>query len=97
MNPVYRRSAPKPPPPPVIDTDALEFYAMKLESRRERWKTVMQWAWIFGVGLLVTAVAVIFIGLMIQNQEAKARCERQGYTWIETEYSSKCIAVKEVK
>ena len=70
---------------------------MQLETRRARWKTVMQWAWIFGVGLLVTTVAVVFIGLLVQEQEAKARCERQGYTWISGEYSSKCIAVKEVK
>jgi len=97
MHPVYRRSAPKPPAPPVVDQDEIDFYAMKLETRRERWKTVTQWAGIFGIGTLVAAVAIIFIGLLIQEQEAQAKCERQGYTWISSEYSGKCIAVKEIR
>ncbi len=93
----YRQPAPRPPSPPVIDLEALDVYTMKLETRRARWKAVMQWAGIFGIGTLVAAVAIIFIGLLIQEQEAQAKCERQGYTWISSEYSGKCIAVKEIR
>ena len=56
-----------------------------------------EWLWIFGVGAFIVGCLVVFLGLFIQQQERKAACERRGYTWIETEYSAKCIDVKEIR
>ena len=65
----------------------------RLAQRQAKWRTVREWLWIFGVGAFI----VVFLGLFIQQQERKAACERRGYTWIETEYSAKCIDVKEIR
>jgi hypothetical protein len=93
---IYRRSS-KPQPPPPIDTSDIDDYMTLIAQRNARWKAVRDWAWIFGVGVLVVGGIIVILGLFIQQQERKAECERRGYTWIETEYSAKCIAVKEIK
>ena len=72
-------------------------YLTQIRLREARWRTVRDWLFIISAGTFVIACVIVFIGLLIQQQERKAACERQGYTWIETEYSAKCIAVKEVK
>jgi hypothetical protein len=56
-----------------------------------------EWMKVFLFGLFVITGVTLAICAFISIQESKNECARKGGTWVETEFTSKCLDVKEVK